>query len=84
MDRETLSRLYIRLNGLRNQRRKEKFFFQRKKDPVKGELIRVAFAHPRWRNGLGLTNYLPPVEMIRWLEGCVYGFNSCWYNTTNT
>ena len=82
MKRETLKRSYIRLNGLRDQRRKEKFFFQRKSDPDQGELIRVAFDCPVGK--VGLTNYLPPIELMRWLEGCVYGFNSCWYNTTGT
>lgn len=80
MKRETLRRLYIRLNGLRDRFPKQKYFFERKDDPEKGELIRVAF---RVENRtLGLVNYLPPIELMRWLEGCVYGFNSCWYNTT--
>lgn len=82
MKRETLKRLYIRLNGLRDQRRKEKFLFQRKTDPEKGELIRVAQTCSI--GDLGLTTWMSGVELQRWLEGCVYGYNSSWYNTTGT
>lgn len=77
MTRETLKKLYIRLNGLREQRKKEKFILQRQ-----GELIRVAQVLSR--DKYGLTRCMQPTELLRWLEGCVYGFNSCWYNTTET
>lgn len=75
MTRDTLKQLYIRLNGLRDRFPKRRYFFERQ-----GEMIRVAFKVED--RTLGLVRYMPPIEMMRWLEGCVYGFNSCWYNTT--
>jgi len=81
MRRETIKKLHVRLNGLRDRFPKQRYFFQRKVDPAtKAELIRVAFKSEV--GILGLVNYMPPAELMRWLEGCVYGYNSCWYNTT--